>query len=174
MDIQEIIRRVRAGESDRAIHQALGIHRDTVRKYREWASEHELLTGELPDLATLQQWLNETQASSPPPQNLSSVEPYRELVQQLRAADVEIAAIYQRLQEQGYQGSYQSVWRFVRKLEPGSPDATVRVESPPGQEAQVDFGYAGRMVDDASGKERPAWAFVMTLAYRAMKLPLVR
>ncbi len=165
MDIQEIIRRVRAGESDRAIHQALGIHRDTVRKYREWASEHELLAGELPDLATLQQWLNETQASSPPPQNLSSVEPYRELVKQLRAADVEIAAIYQRLQEQGYQGSYQSVWRFVRKLEPGSPDATVRVESQPGQEAQVDFGYAGRMVDEASGKERPAWAFVMTLAY---------
>ncbi len=55
MDIQEIIQRERAGESDRTIHQALGIHWDTVRKYREWATEHDWLVGELPDLATLQQ-----------------------------------------------------------------------------------------------------------------------
>ena len=133
MDIQEIIRRVRAGESDRAIHQALGVHRDTVRKYREWASREGLLEGELPDLVSLQQEVNASQGACPPPQNISSVEPYRELVQQLRTAAVEIAAIYQRLREQGYAGSYQSVWRFVRKLEPGTPDATVRVECQPGQ-----------------------------------------
>jgi DNA-binding CsgD family transcriptional regulator len=36
MDIQEVIRRLRAGQSDRAIHQELGLHRDTVRKYRRW------------------------------------------------------------------------------------------------------------------------------------------
>jgi hypothetical protein len=42
---------------------------------------------------------------------------------------------------------------------------TVRVERAPGTEAQVDFGYAGYLLDDATGQRRRAWAFVMTLAY---------
>jgi transposase len=165
MDIQEVIRRVRAGQSDRAIHQDLGLHRDTVRKYRRWVEEQGLLEGELPDLATLQQVVEETLSLPRPPQNESSVEPFREVVEQLRAAGVEIKAIHQRLQERGYHGSYQSVWRFVRRLEPATPTATVRVERAPGEEAQVDFGYAGCMLDPTSGKPRRAWAFVMTLAY---------
>jgi transposase len=165
MDIQEILRRVQAGQSDRAIHAEIGVHRDTVRKYREWAYEHGLLDGPIPDLSTLQERLSQMQPECPPPQNVSSVEPYRALVEGLRQAGVEIAAIYQRLQEQGYVGSYQSVWRFVRKLEPDMPDATVRVERGPGEEAQVDFGYAGVMLDSSNGQARRAWAFVMTLAY---------
>ena len=48
MDIQEIIRRVRAGQSDRAIHEDLGVHRNTVKKYRQWVEQHDLLEGELP------------------------------------------------------------------------------------------------------------------------------
>jgi transposase len=165
MDIQEIIRRMRAGESNRAIHQAMGVHRGTVKKYREWAESQGFLSGAMPDLATLQQHLNESQVESPPPQNVSSVEPYREMVEKLRQDEVEIAAIHQRLQERGYQGSYQSIWRFVRRLEPQTPEATVRVERAPGEEGQVDFGYAGKMVDPASGELRKAWGFVMTLSY---------
>jgi hypothetical protein len=41
------------------------------------------------------------------------------------------------LKERGYSGSYSSVYRFVRHLEPRTPDVTVRVETPPGEEAQV-------------------------------------
>jgi hypothetical protein len=58
-----------------------------------------------------------------------------------------------------------SVWRFVRKLEPAEPAATVRVERQPGEEAQVDFGYAGKMIDPATDKLRRTWAFVMTLSW---------
>jgi len=165
MDIQEIVRRLRAGQSDRAIHQDLGLHRDTVRKYRQWAEEQGLLEGEMPGLETLHDLVEESLPQVRPPQNESSVEPYRAVVEQLRQERVEIKAIYQRLQERGYAGSYQSVWRFVRRLEPGLPEATVRVERGPGEEAQVDFGYAGKMVDPATGSLRRAWGFVMTLAY---------
>jgi transposase len=58
-----------------------------------------------------------------------------------------------------------SVYRFVRNLEPQLPDVTVRVEQKPGQEAQVDFGYGGWMVDPITGQMRKTWAFVMTLAW---------
>jgi len=165
MDIREILRHFRQGRSDRAVARATGIDRKTVARYRAWADEQSLLEGRLPPLGELHRLLEETLKSPPPPQNVSSVEPYRELVIKLRRQGVEIAAIHQRLKERGYTGSYSSVRRFVRKLEPLSPEVTVRVETRPGEEAQVDFGYAGRMIDPHSGELRKAWAFVMLLSW---------
>lgn len=165
MNIQEIIRRLRAGQSDRAIHQDTGLHRKTIKRYRQWAEEQNLLEGEMPDLEMLQQLLETTLPQTKPPQNVSSVEPYRELVERLRKDGVEAKAIYERLHERGYEGHYQSVWRFVRRLEGAQSEAMVRVERPPGEEAQVDFGYAGKMINPATNQERRSWAFVMTLSY---------
>ena len=63
-----------------------------------------------------------------------------------------------------FTGSYGSVYRFVRHLEPRTPDACVRVEREPAEEAQVDFGCAGLLRDPESDTLRKAWAFVMTLS----------
>lgn len=165
MDIREILRQIQQGLSDRAVDEATGVNRKTVARYRAWAIEQELLTEPLPPLGELHRLLEETMPSTPPPQNVSSVEPYRDLVVKLRQQGVEMAAIHQRLQERGYSGSYSSVRRFVRSLEPLTPEVTVRVETPPGEEAQTDFGFAGRMVDPETGELRRAWAFVMTLSW---------
>jgi transposase len=165
MEIREIIRRLRSGQSDRTIARALGINRKTIARYRVWATEQDLLTGPLPAVEALHQLVQETMSNTPPPQNISTVEPYRDLVQKLRQEGVEMAAIHERLKERGYTGSYSSVYRFVRRLEPRTPEVTVRVETPPGEEAQVDFGYAGRMTDSDTGKARRTWAFVMTLSW---------
>ena len=165
MDIREMLRHLRRGQSNRAVAKALGIDRKTVARYRTWAKEQGLLEESLPSLSELQSLVEETLDSSPPPQNASSVERYRQVVVKLRQEGVEIAAIHQRLKERGYTGSYSSVYRFVRNLEPRTPDVTVRVETPPGEEAQVDFGYAGRMVDPGTGELRKTWVFVMTLSW---------
>jgi transposase len=164
MDIREILRRLQLKQSDRAIARALGIDRKTVGRYRVWAAEQGLLCKPLPTLSDLQRLLNETLKGLPPPQNESSVAPFHELVVKLRAQKVEIAAIHQRLRERGYTGSYSSVRRFVRRLEPHKPEVVARVETKPGEEAQVDFGYAGKMLDE-QGALRKAWAFVMTLSW---------
>jgi len=165
MDIREMLRHLRRGQSNRAVAETLGINRKTVGRYRSWATEQGLLEDSLPPLGELQQLVEETLSSSPPPQNTSSVEPYRQVVVKLRQEGVEIAAIHQRLKERGFTGSYSSVYRFVRNLEPRTPDVTVRVETPPGEEAQVDFGFAGRMVDPETGELRKTWVFVMTLSW---------
>jgi hypothetical protein len=57
------------------------------------------------------------------------------------------------------------VYRFVRRIKGQLPQATVRVERAPGEEAQVDFGYAGMMIDPETGQLRRAWAFVMVLSW---------
>lgn len=166
LDIREILRLIRAGESDRAIARTLSVSRKTVQKYRQWGEQEGLLQGELPTAEELYARLQSTLPKVPPPQTASSVEPYRDLVIRWRQLGVEIQAICQRLQDDyGYQGTYSSVWRFVRRLEPPTPKVTVRIEVKPGQEAQVDFGYAGLMFDPHTGRRRRAWVFVMTLSW---------
>jgi transposase len=167
VDIRELVLQMRQLSSDRAVQRATGMHRQTVKRYRIWATEQGLLTeAPLPPLAALQTLVEATLAEPKPPQNMSSVEPYRATVQQLRQEGVEMAAIFQRLLEGGYGGSYSAVRRFVHSLEPAvKPEVMVRVERRPGEEAQVDFGYAGLMLDPAMGQLRRAWAFVMTLAW---------
>ncbi len=165
VDIRELLHRIQRRESNRAIARQMKMNRKTVARYRTWAQDQGLLDQELPSLGELTALVEETFATAKPPQNCSSVKPFREVVEQLRGKKVEVAAIYQRLHERGYRGSLSSVYRFVRSLEPHEPDATVRVETAPGEEAQVDFGYAGMMLDPEMEQWRRTWAFVMTLCW---------
>ncbi len=166
LEIRELIRRVQLGETDRRIARDLQVSRKTVSKYRAWAEQHDVGSGPLPDAATLQTQLKTTLPVSVPPAIPSKVTPYREQVVALRARGVECRAIFDILREQhAVGGSYGSVYRFVRRLEPRTPDAYVRVETGPAEEAHVDVGYAGLLRDPASDTLRKAWAFVMTLSF---------
>lgn len=166
MDVYEIIRMIRAGASDRAIVAAVGRNRRTVAKFRKWAQDQGLLTGDLPGVAEMHQRLAATLPALVPPQQTSSVERYVEEIQAMRAEGMEMAAIRGRLQENHrHPVSYDAVRRLVKRLEPETPDAYVRVEVAPGTEVQVDFGYAGMTLDPATGKSRKTWVFVMTLSY---------
>ena len=167
MDIRELVLQMRRSPSDRAVAERAKMHRQTVKRYRAWAKVQGLLSDEpLPSLGELEKLVQATLPEKPPPQNLSSVEPFRETVKELRRTKTEMTAIHERLLERGFTGSYSAVRRFVHTLEPNKPkEVFVRVETGPGQQVQVDFGYAGKMLDPASGKLRKTWAFVMTLSY---------
>ena len=165
-DIREILRRLQLGEPDRRIARDLDVSRNTVARYRVWAARHGVLDGgPLPDLATLATLLTPAPTERPAHEQ-SRVEPLRERVRALHAAGVEGQAIWQLLvEEHGFTGSYSSVKRFLRRLAPSHPRATIRLEVEPGEEAQVDFGYAGQFLDPESGRMRRAWVFVMTLSF---------
>ena len=141
------------------------LSRVMVGKYRTWAVTHDLLNHALPTAEELACLLAQDQVLQPSGSTVSSVEPYRAVVVDLRQRGLEMMAVFQRLRDDhAYAGTYSSVRRFVQALEPVQPDATIRIERLPGEEVQVDFGYAGLMFDTA-GQVRRAWAFVMTLAY---------
>ncbi len=165
MDIRAILHQIQQGASDRQTAAALKVNRRTVHQYRQWAEEQGLLNGPLPPPEQLQALINETLPAKQPPQNQSSAAQYQEQIVKLYKQGVEIAAIWARLQEYGYQGGYFPIYRLVRKLAPEQPEVFVRVESKPGEEAQVDFGYVGKLLDPTTGQRRKAWAFVMTLSW---------
>lgn len=164
MEIREIIRHIREERSDRQIGKDLGVDRRTVKRYRVWAQEQGLLEGELPDHQSLLKLLDETLPEKKPPQNSSTAEPYREKIKQLLSEKVQVTAIYDRLREQGYTGSYASVLRLARQIEPKVVETYTRKECQPGEEAEIDFGCVGKMVD-GEGRVRKAWVFAMVMAW---------
>jgi transposase len=164
MDIREMIRHIREERSDRQIGKDLGVDRRTVKRYRGWAQEQGLLEGELPDHQSLLKLLDETLPEKKPPQNSSTAGPYRARIEKLLKEKVKVTAIYDRLKEQGYSGSYASVLRLARQIDPKPVEAYTRKECEPGEEAEIYFGYVGKM-RDALGDLRKTWAFVMVLAW---------
>jgi hypothetical protein len=114
MDLRNLLRHLQASSNVSAIQRATGLNRRTILRYRDWAATHNLLTTPLPPLDQLQQLLATTQPPPASPQTVSSVEPYRALVEELFAAGVEGTAILQRLKERGYTGTQSSIYRFMR------------------------------------------------------------
>ncbi len=165
-DVREIVRRGKMGQSVRGIARDMGVARKTVEAYLRLAQEKGWLEGDtLPteaEMAMAVQALAERARPTVP----SLVEPYRGQIEAWRTAGVSLAAMVERLtREHGYRGSYSSLYRFVKGQEARSPEAFVRIETAPGEEAQVDFGYAGRLWDSRERRERKAWMFVMTLSF---------
>ena len=163
--IQDIIRRLQLGESERRIAQDMKISRATVHKYFEVAKGKGYL--EKPHTRPNDGELKEALGPGvQTPRQASTVEPYREAVQEWLKQGVEKTAIWLRLKENyGYKGGYSSVRRFVHWLEPGEPEAFVRVHSEPGEDMQVDFGSVGQLYDPVSKRLRTAYVFVATLGY---------
>ncbi len=87
-------------------------------------------------------------------------------------------AIWQDLVSQGgFSSSYESVKRFVHRLQgASSPEARPVIVTAPGEEAQVDFGTGPMVRDPQSGKYRRTRLFVMTLGYsrKAVRLLVFR
>jgi len=166
LDIRELLRRLRAGQSVRAIRNATGTSHKAITRYREIAELRGWLgDSPLPEPAEIEAAFKELAPASPLPPQPFTAAPFEDAITRLREQGVEMKAIHQRLQDDhGYTGSYSALWRFVRRMELCEPTAFVRLQTPAGQQAQVDFTATGKMIDPVSGKLRKAWCFVMTLS----------
>jgi transposase len=103
-----------------------------------------------------------------PPGNLgcrSRCEPYREPIERWLEAGLSGQRIYQDLVcEYGFEGSYDSVKRFVRRLKKAHPKRIYRIETLPGEEAQVDFGVGAPILRE-DGRRRRTYIFRIVLSY---------
>ena len=81
--------------------------------------------------------------------------------------------IHDMIAQRGYAGSLRTLRRYVRSARPApKSEVFLRVETLPGEQAQVDWAHVGSI--SVPGGQRPLWAFVMVLAYsRAMWAELV-
>jgi len=111
-----------------------------------------------------------TKQSEPQPTrspSASACTAYRELIEVGLSRGRNAMAIWQELVDTcAFTAGYQSVRRFVRKLQPRpSPEARVVIETAPGEELQVDYGTGPMVRDPATGKYQRTRLFVLTLGY---------
>ena len=105
----------------------------------------------------------------------SACEPYRELIEPAMRKGRNAMAIYQDLvSDHGFAHGYASVQRFVR-AQHGSktPQERAVIVTPPGQEAQVDYGEGPMVRDPDTGKYRRTRLFVLTLGFSRKSVRLL-
>ncbi len=181
MDIQQAISTLsRSGWSQRRIAHELEIDRETVARYRRLARQAEAPNPAIPPTgseplegsnpAIVPPGSAATTAPSPPPAEASNpaispagskpgrvshCEPFETFIKAGLDASLSAQRIYQDLvSEQQFSGGYDSVKRFVRQLQQAHPLPFRRMESEPGQEAQVDFGQGAWVVEEGH-RRRP-------------------
>jgi transposase len=137
----------RQGLSVSAIARQLGVDRKTVRTY---------IAKGLARRPT---------GSAPAPGMVNRFEPY--LRWRLTAYPALTALrLFREIKERGYSGRYSVVRDRVRDLRPTrSAGYEVRFETPPGEQAQVDFARFEVEFADEPGAKRIVWLFSMVLGY---------
>ena len=90
---------------------------------------------------------------------------YHELIAQKLETGLDAQRVYQDLvRDHGFPGSYYSVRRYVRHLGNRLVDPVRRIELPPAEELQVDYGVGARCKDH-TGKLRKTYIFRCVLSY---------
>ena len=166
----EMVYQWHRGRSVRQIRDSLRMSRKTIRKYlRRLAEEGLSRERPLPEEDQLAQLVtsvvNPAVFEQPARER---IRPYhQQIVDWLSEPDMTIRQVQRLLEENHELGvSYMSVHRYVRShIQPLERPVTVRLHPPAGEQAQVDFGYAGLMRDPESGKLRRAWAFILILSH---------
>ena len=92
------------------------------------------------------------------------LDPYKEYIQIEVNKDIQAKRIFEDLvRDYDYQGSYDTVKKYIHSIREKKSKVYMVLNTQPGEEAQVDFGYIGLL--NINGKKKKAWIFVMTLSY---------
>lgn len=135
----------RAGLSVRAISRLTGYDRKTVSKYL-------LKAGTVPRYGPRDQQ----------PSKLEAHKPYLE--ERLKAGVWNAQVLLRELRQRGYHGGYTILKGWLQPQRAAGMVAAVRrFETPPGKQAQVDWGHLGYL--ETGGEQCRVWGFTITLGY---------
>ena len=143
--MEEINELKREGLSIQAISQLTGFDRKTIRKYLLKPTGRPMYS-----------------ARHAPVSKLESFKPY--LKERLQVGVWNARVLLRELRQRNYQGSYTILTDWLRpQRESARVVAVRRFETPPGKQAQVDWGHLGSLT--GNGGARMLWGFTMTLGY---------
>ena len=162
------------GTAKREVSRLLKMSPRTEYRYRQALKAAGLLEGSPEDLPSMDALLAALSVHKPPkvaPQQTSSVERWSDLIETKMKDGAGPKAIYDylRLHHDDFSGTLSAIKRACarlrRELGVQAEDVVIPVETPAGEVAQVDFGYAGKLYDPKEGRFRRAWVFVLVLGY---------
>jgi transposase len=119
------------------------------------------------DPRTVRKWLGTSFRPRTATQRPSKLDPFKpEIVRMLQHYPYTAAQIFLRIKEQGFNGGYNIVKRYVRKVRPPKSPAFLTLSFAPGECAQVDWGSYGTV--NVGSTNRRLSFFVMVLCYSRM------
>ena len=164
--IQDILTELLHGNAIKKIARTQRISKNTIKRYRSLleaiVESQPEIKNNIEDVMNQFKLIRRTQRYS---LNYGWLETNDGLVNELSVHSDNYIALYPKLQEYGFKGSYSSLIRYVNKNREQKAAPVYRIETKPGEYAQVDFGYMGKIYDPESGKEIKAWVFVIVLCY---------
>lgn len=173
IEIKEILLRVANGYGVRAISKSLGIHRKTITGYISLANElgakldlKDSITDELVEKIKARSLEDKNKKVLSPREEM--LLPHKEKIEEYLKRGLKGSKIMRLLAREGIRVSRQSFYRFINASCPNymKKNITVRLpETEPGQYAQADFGYMGRIWDPFTSKLRKIHALIITLIY---------
>ena len=138
----------REGLTIRAIARRTGLDRKTVRKYLALGFDAPVY--------------------GPRTEPASAIDDYQEYLRQRLASYGELTAVrlHREITALGFKGSYDTVKRAVAKIRPPKQAGFEhRFETPPGQQAQVDFAHFQVRFTAEPDQVRSVWLFSMVLGH---------
>lgn len=177
-ELQELVRLHRLGTSCHEVARLLGMSPNTERPYREAIAKQGLLQGrpqDLPSEAELRDAVERHwgfgKPAKPSQAPISSVQRWEEEIESMWKNGAHPKAIFDRLkrEKKDFCGSLSAVKRACIRLRKTrgvlGKDVVIPVQTAPGEVAQVDFGYVGKLLDPECQMMRKAYVFVMVLGY---------
>ncbi|MGE5541788.1 MAG: IS21 family transposase [Bacillota bacterium] len=170
--IIELLEHWQAGRSFKSIAKSLGVDRKTIRKYVNGVVEAGVTRGSVLNrdqwVALLKQQFPELDHAKRSPTH-SLLAPYEEEIRRALGENKVITVWRRRVRPLLPGVSLSSFRRWLRAVMPEAiarNEVTVwRPEVPPGEEAQVDFGYLGLWQDPATNRRVRVWVFIMVLSH---------
>jgi len=166
--IQAIVALHRSGHSNRKIARLLGVHRETVAEHlraAETQNRPDHPSGGAPPTGSPEESTGPGEMKrASTPGSASQCEQFRETIAAKVEAGLSAVRIFQDLVEEGFEGKYWSVRRYVTRLTAPHDLPMRRLETLPGEEAQIDFG-TGAPVRMPDGRRRRPWVFRIVLSH---------
>lgn len=149
-DVDEIKELKREGLSIRAISRLTGYDRKTISRYLLAPTGRPVY--------------------GPRPAQVSKLEPFKQyLKERLKAGVWNAQVLFRELRERNYSGGYSTLTEWLRPQRKDALTVAVRrFETPPGKQAQVDWGHLGSLSE--ADTEHMLWGFTITLGYSRMMM----
>lgn len=137
-----IKQKAQAGQSPYAIGKDLNISKNTAKKYANGEKREHGLKGQT---------------------RPSKLDPYKpKIAQMIRSGTFNCVVILERLQELGYTGGITIIKDYVKDMRPArSSPAVRRYETPPGKQAQMDWGITHYVDEHGVIHKTPAFIMIM-------------
>ena len=165
--IKEIVEAIIQGRPIKSIARRAKISKNTVKKYRNIYEKIINKNNSIKDnIELIMKEFNSARKLDRYSLNFGWLKNNNELLNEMIIESKNYNILIEQLKNRGFKGSYSSLLRYINKTNIfNNEKPAMRIETKPGEIAQVDFGSVGLIWDETTKKKIKAYVFVMTLGF---------